>query len=336
MRAGQDLVRRADHSLRFDPRHRARRSVDTGHVAMASATTIANVAIANAASTASNLPAPRLVRQRERFAVGYCAATAEFVLNAAQGGDCASGSKGSWALPPFAKRDFASARAACVTHCNACARCAVVSYSPKWGDCSWFSSCDLSALRRDVEGFRTVRVRVAPAPRVHDPPTIKAWRVAVCMAGHPRALTRRHVYESIAHNLLGGLRAQGAHVDLFALLKRGDAPGKSQRESSRAIRSHELQVTSGLRIARPKAPVTVTHNASHNGPNRRSGLELRSYGGGRGRNVEGALLPAAALRSALAPPLAVVGGLAPSMPTCQEPGASDFATCAICHMPPAD
>ena len=57
------------------------------------------------------------------------------------------------------------------------------------------------------------------------------------MAGHPRALTRRHVYESIAQNLLGGLRAQGARVDLFALLKRGDAPGKSQRESTISIRS---------------------------------------------------------------------------------------------------
>jgi len=50
--------------------------------------------------------------------------------------------------------------------CEACDRCAVVSFSTRWNECSWFAECDIweGGLHEDVAGFTTHRVKKVPAP----------------------------------------------------------------------------------------------------------------------------------------------------------------------------
>jgi len=83
---------------------------------------------------------------------GFCALTETTV-------DCLEAEAGAWRLPLAVSRDWRSAMAACARRCAACARCKYVSLSLLMGDCSWFSTCDVDDLSRDVDGFRTFAVR---------------------------------------------------------------------------------------------------------------------------------------------------------------------------------
>ncbi len=83
---------------------------------------------------------------------GYCGKTDDGVL-----GDCDIGDKGS-----FPGLHFGSGRAAaskrsvarqCLHQCAKCARCAYITLSVQFKDCSWFSECDLSRLRTDIPSF---------------------------------------------------------------------------------------------------------------------------------------------------------------------------------------
>ena len=54
----------------------------------------------------------------------------------------------------------------CKARCVDCARCAVLSWSARRNDCSWYSSCDLSNLRRppaSARDYGTLRLKSAPA-----------------------------------------------------------------------------------------------------------------------------------------------------------------------------
>ena len=63
--------------------------------------------------------------------VGYCVQT-DF------GGDCENGSLGAW--------EHVKTLAACAERCLGCSRCRYVSFSRKFGDCSWASLCDKTLL----------------------------------------------------------------------------------------------------------------------------------------------------------------------------------------------
>lgn len=80
---------------------------------------------------------------------GHCGTT-----NVGEGVHCAPfDTRGSWR---------ASTAAACVERCNQCSRCAAVSFSANFNDCSWYAACDLSALVFDAEAdtrHKTQRVR---------------------------------------------------------------------------------------------------------------------------------------------------------------------------------
>merc|ERR1712138_87135 len=82
---------------------------------------------------------------------GFCRPT-EF------GGNCDSGDDGAWN-----RLD----RQACVAKCEACPRCAVLSYSRKNDDCSWYAWCDLADTRRppsNAEDYVTLRLLPNFAP----------------------------------------------------------------------------------------------------------------------------------------------------------------------------
>ena len=71
--------------------------------------------------------------------------------------DCKRGSQGV-----FDGIDFSSwpmAAETCTRRCVHCARCSYVSFSTNWQDCSWFARCDVDALDREVNGFRTLFVK---------------------------------------------------------------------------------------------------------------------------------------------------------------------------------
>jgi len=40
----------------------------------------------------------------------------------------------------------------CATRCQACDRCRFVSYSARFGNCDWFTACNLDALSNTVPG----------------------------------------------------------------------------------------------------------------------------------------------------------------------------------------
>jgi len=90
--------------------------------------------------------AKQMVRQSS---IGYCDITEESRSN------CETSLKGSWPLPPTAKASWPAAASYCLRQCDACARCRYVSFSPTFGDCSWFAKCDLAALKTRPHGFRT-------------------------------------------------------------------------------------------------------------------------------------------------------------------------------------
>ena len=46
----------------------------------------------------------------------------------------------------------------CVAQCNLCDRCRFISFSHTFKDCSWFSKCDMAALRKAPGGFVTIPV----------------------------------------------------------------------------------------------------------------------------------------------------------------------------------
>ena len=195
------------------------------------------------------------------WAAGYCDTTAELVLSSTQGGDCLRGSKGNIKLPPSAAVSLRAAKGFCSAYCERCKRCAYASVSAQWSDCSWFSSCSLDALRHDVQHFWSARIRPAPLVESTLPSIGKAQRVAVCLAGHPRTFARRHVYTSIGEHLVGGLRAHGAKVDLFALLKTGDAPVKEQGKwNFSQVEDNSDATWTALAVLKPRAVLRLHRN----------------------------------------------------------------------------
>ena len=84
---------------------------------------------------------------------GYCSVTQD-----KEGTSCLlSDLQGTW---PLFTHNEAEAAAECVAKCIGCRRCNWVSYSAVYGDCSWFSACNVSALHSEHSStHRTMQVR---------------------------------------------------------------------------------------------------------------------------------------------------------------------------------
>ena len=98
---------------------------------------------------------------------GFCAVTEESAASVED--SCARDDQGS--VPLGAKFNIRT-RQACVDFCfTRCKRCRYVSFSKELGDCSWYHRCDLSALRRNINGggnlpIQTRRVEANVTPRL--------------------------------------------------------------------------------------------------------------------------------------------------------------------------
>lgn len=92
---------------------------------------------------------------RASWARGYCEETL-----AGDGQHCISGETiGTWSVGTLHE---------CLSHCAACAACNYLSWSKQHADCSWFSECNLQALRTQVPdtGHWSFQLRNAtPEPR---------------------------------------------------------------------------------------------------------------------------------------------------------------------------
>lgn len=85
---------------------------------------------------------------------GYCTETMDDDV-----GDCSRGNSGSWRLAEADVASLTKATEACRARCLSCPRCAVMSLSQKWRDCSWAAACDENQLQTRVNGFFSLRVR---------------------------------------------------------------------------------------------------------------------------------------------------------------------------------
>ena len=90
---------------------------------------------------------------RSNIAVGHCGTTT------AAPRDCSSRSFGAFQpLSNLEVRTWRSAERSCVERCRRCANCRYVSFSRQFRDCSWYETCDLENLHKDVDGFQSRRV----------------------------------------------------------------------------------------------------------------------------------------------------------------------------------
>ena len=83
---------------------------------------------------------------------GYCGFTVD-------AGDCSWGDYGAF--------EGIKSEQACKQACRACPRCAVMSWSGRNRDCSWYAACDMDDLRRppkEAPDYVSVRIRPEPAP----------------------------------------------------------------------------------------------------------------------------------------------------------------------------
>jgi hypothetical protein len=82
------------------------------------------------------------------------------------GSACERDHKGTWQLPMRRGLDrWERSVEECLTRCSLCDRCAFISVSPRFGDCSWFAACNVRALHQRPSGFRTGRAIPLPAGR---------------------------------------------------------------------------------------------------------------------------------------------------------------------------
>ena len=137
----------------------------------------------------------RLPLERHWFP-GYCAETS---IGAS---DCETGYEGSWQLPASQFTSEAKARTACLARCESCRRCAYVSVSRLFRDCSWYAHCaPLRELPNRIVGFETAAMHEynsghhtsaswQPPPVAWQLP-LRAWRALGC-APRWRGPSARH------------------------------------------------------------------------------------------------------------------------------------------------
>ena len=76
--------------------------------------------------------------------LGYCSS-----VTAGKRASCDTDTSGTWKVWDGLN---ATGMHTCATRCQACDRCRFVSYSARFGDCDWFTACNLDALSNTVPG----------------------------------------------------------------------------------------------------------------------------------------------------------------------------------------
>ena len=76
--------------------------------------------------------------------LGYCSS-----VTAGKKASCDTDTSGTWKVWDGLN---ATGMHTCATRCQACDRCRFVSYSARFGNCDWFTACNLDALSNTVPG----------------------------------------------------------------------------------------------------------------------------------------------------------------------------------------
>ena len=150
---------------------------------------------------------------------GFCGATQEGES------DCTLGDMGAFGLSKAEATSWAAAATVCLQRCGSCERCAFISVSIKFTDCSWYSSCDLARSNGEhpslVHHFRSAAVHAVT--NVSDPPppvpAAGTWpelhlrapgAVALQMSGHLKECNLASVAAHLRH-----CRERFERCDLF-------------------------------------------------------------------------------------------------------------------------
>ncbi len=97
---------------------------------------------------------------------GHCGATTVDPRN-----DCSHGASSAFQLKVPRAASAEVFQAACLAACSRCSRCEFLSMSHKHRDCSWYLTCDLTALRGGGMGFVSGRrPKLASPPPAPPPP----------------------------------------------------------------------------------------------------------------------------------------------------------------------
>lgn len=80
-------------------------------------------------------------------APGFCGVTGDADVSSCNAHTQAT--SGAFGLSQHASQNLSRAVSVCLRRCARCEKCHYITVSPDYRDCSWYTSCDLSALRRN-------------------------------------------------------------------------------------------------------------------------------------------------------------------------------------------
>ena len=172
--------------------------------------------------------------------------------------NCQSGEKGTLDVavaaftPQFAQLKQLSpsehewmALSECVAQCNMCDRCHFISFSLSFKDCSWFSKCDMAALRQVAGSFVTI-------------PVMDAIPVALSSAGvsglAAMRCTHNDTRQSCKYLATSVQNAVQTHLSNASRFRRWPVVGE---EKTRSIQAATKSAKSGGRRIRKKASSSV-------------------------------------------------------------------------------
>ena len=221
------------------------------------------------------------------FGKGYCAKTTAGEGGASAGrNSCAGGTKGSWNLHTKEVRSWQTAFDACVKLCRLCKNCnwvstsmlcarrtsnsihtpysQIYSHTPsesrtaahtdshRYRDCSWFKQCDMKRLRRDVQGFRTIRVDGAKVqrPRHHANSTVMGNTLGDAVREQRNEVNFRYGqlmdFAAFVDYNASGVSELAAHPAARSTLRNGiHLSSRGQRWSGSRLSQHANQVDGG-------------------------------------------------------------------------------------------
>ena len=137
----------------------------------------------------------------ERSVPGYCAPTQASDWHRA----CTTEQSGSRQLgAKYVSGGWLTAVEDCLSACLSCSNCRYISISPKYNDCSWFQSCDISRLQHSVSTFRTAAAVPSQALRQVEQRPV-SWN------GLGSRISRHMSTEHDALDLLQGSRRHSGH-----------------------------------------------------------------------------------------------------------------------------
>ena len=157
----------------------------------------------------------RITQWLQTSSTGYCNGTDYDDISADT--SCKYGDRGGWGMLPAQTKTWIDALTVCQQRCEVCRGCNFLSLSLDMRDCSWFRSCDISALH-------TVSPSVAIASSFRSAPSGKPLRTPLARPRNPQHTGRTlHRHNLVCRTLGGGFGVPSGPLRIsFSPLEKGD------------------------------------------------------------------------------------------------------------------